>query len=171
VGACVAELRPPRIVVACAGAFQKWGPTLDLDLGEWERILAVDLTGAMSTCRAAARAMESGASIVVVASLAGLVALPGAAAKSGLAGLVRALAAEWAPRGIRVNAVAPGFERRDDDPFAERPEELAEIEARTLAGRRGEPREVALPIVFLASPAASVITGATLSVDGGWTAV
>jgi NAD(P)-dependent dehydrogenase (short-subunit alcohol dehydrogenase family) len=61
--------------------------------------------------------------------------------------------------------------RRDDDPFAERPEELAEIEARTLAGRRGEPREVALPIVFLASPAASVITGATLSVDGGWTAV
>jgi NAD(P)-dependent dehydrogenase (short-subunit alcohol dehydrogenase family) len=172
---CLAELGAPQVVVANAGVFQQWGPTAALDLGEWERIIGTDLTGVLLTCRAAERTMADGGSIVVVSSLAGLVALPGAAAysaaKAGATGLVRSLAAEWAGRGIRVNAVAPGFIVRDTDPLADNPERLAEIIAKTPLGRRGQPREVALAIAFLCSAAASFITGATLAVDGGWTAV
>jgi gluconate 5-dehydrogenase len=172
--ACVTDAGTPSAVVANAGVFQQWRPTAELELAEWERIIATDLTGVMLTCRAAARAMTGGGSIVVVSSLAGLVALPGAAAysaaKAGVTGLVRSLAVEWAGQGIRVNAVAPGFVVRDDDPFADDAERLAEIAAKTPLGRRGQPREAALAIAFLCSPAASFITGVTLPVDGGWTA-
>jgi 3-oxoacyl-[acyl-carrier protein] reductase len=173
--ACADTFGPPAIAVANAGIFQQWGPTLELAKRDWDAIVATDLTATMQTCRAAARAMEEGGSIVAVSSVAGLVALPGAAAysaaKAGVGGLVRALAAEWARGGVRVNAVAPGFVVRDEDPLADKPDTLADIAAKTPLGRRADPREVALAIAFLCSPAASYITGATLAVDGGWTAV
>jgi NAD(P)-dependent dehydrogenase (short-subunit alcohol dehydrogenase family) len=174
---CAAELGPPRAVVANAGIFEQWRPAVELEDATWQSVLDVDLTGTMYTCRAAGRVMleNGGGSIVVISSLAGLVALPRApaytAAKFGTEGLTRALAAEWAPAGVRVNAVAPGFVLRDDDPIAEQPETLAWIAEHTPMRRMGSPREAALAAVFLASPAASYITGATLSVDGGWVAI
>jgi gluconate 5-dehydrogenase len=175
--ACRRELGSPGVVVANAGVFQPWGPSEDLLLEDWDRIVSVDLTGAMLTCRAAGRTMIAagdGGSIVAVSSMAGLVGLKGAAAytasKTGVVGMTRALAIEWAEHGIRVNAVAPGFVVREQDPFADRPEALAEIEARTPLGRRAQPHEVANAVLFLASPAASFVTGATLPIDGGWSA-
>jgi NAD(P)-dependent dehydrogenase (short-subunit alcohol dehydrogenase family) len=114
--------------------------------------------------------------VINVASQAGLVALPGESVycmtKAAMIHMTRCLAVEWAPHQIRVNAVAPTFTRTDstrrwlDDPVF-----LDSLLARIPLGRVGEPRNVADPIVFLASQAAAMITGATLAIDGGWTAV
>jgi NAD(P)-dependent dehydrogenase (short-subunit alcohol dehydrogenase family) len=141
---------------------------------EFRRVIDVNLSGAYWMAQAAGRVMEPGSSIVNIASIVGLTSLglPHAAyasSKSGLIGLTRDLAQQWtARRGIRVNALAPGLiatEMTDEylDKSAER--QLPRI----LAGRFGEPDEVATAVVFLASEASSYITGQTLAVDGGAT--
>jgi gluconate 5-dehydrogenase len=176
VARCVAELGPPTVLVANAGVFQQWQPSEELSRAEWDRVIATDLSGVMTTCQAVAREMipRRGGSIVTISSIAGLIGLKLAAsytaAKFGVIGLTRTLAADWAKHGIRVNAIAPGFIERDEEPLKDDPEMLATIAGRALITRFGLPREVALAAVFLASPAASFITGATLAVDGGWLA-
>jgi NAD(P)-dependent dehydrogenase (short-subunit alcohol dehydrogenase family) len=154
-------------------------PTVELPIERWQQVMAVGPTGSFLCAREVGRRMlarRSGA-VVNVASIMGLVGghlYPNLAyhtAKGALVNFTRALAVEWAPYGVRVNAVAPTFartaltERLLDDPAIER----AILEATPL-GRLVEPEEVAAAILFLASDAASMITGHTLPVDGGWLA-
>jgi gluconate 5-dehydrogenase len=152
-------------------------PLLEHSDADWAAVLDTDLTACFRLSREAARLMvtRGWGRIVMVSSIASLVArptIPGyVTAKAALNGLVRALAVELAPRGVTVNAVAPGYFPteanqivRDDRAFYDW------ICRRTPAGRWGDPAELGGAVVFLASPAASYCTGAVLMVDGGLTA-
>ncbi len=139
-------------------------------------VLDVNLRGALRCARAAAASLRAsdGGALVNVASVGGLVGLPRqhpyVASKHGLVGITKSMALDWAP-DVRVNAVAPGYVLTDLTADIEGNERLlASIRDRTPLARFAEPAEVAGPVVFLASDAASYVTGACLSVDGGWTA-
>lgn len=155
-----------------------------LGLNEWDpeifaRSVNMMLIGAFRLAQRvgdllATSQLEGGGSIVGIASITsffGAPSVPGyGAAKTGLVGLTRTLAAAWGPRGIRVNAVAAGLtrSRMTADAFA-RESGTERVLARTPLSRLGEPEDIAGAILFLTSPAASWITGQTLAVDGGYT--
>ena len=141
---------------------------------EFRRVIDVNLNGAYWMAQAFARAAKDGGSIVNISSVLGIRpgALPQAAyaaSKAGMIGLTRDLAAQWTGRkGIRVNALAPGYfptEMTDELPDSE----MELVKMMTPAGRVGDPAELAAAAVFLASDAASYVTGITLPVDGGLT--
>lgn len=146
----------------------------------FQRVLAINLTGAFLCAQRCARPMlENGrGSIVNVASVLGLVGVGQipqasyAASKGGLVNLTRELAAQWARRGVRVNALAPAWfgTEMTDEMFAD-PNSQRWIRNRTPMGRPGETSELVGPLLFLASDAASYVTGHVLPVDGGWTIV
>jgi len=144
---------------------------------DFDLTLAVNLKGTFFTSRAAGRVMieQKYGRIINLGSQAGLVALPTESiycmTKAAISHLTKCLAVEWGQFNITVNAVAPTFintpgtaEALEDDAFR------ADVLSRIALGRIGEPMEVASAVVFLASPAASLITGDTILVDGGWTA-
>ncbi|MFF5444726.1 SDR family NAD(P)-dependent oxidoreductase [Streptomyces sp. NPDC012888] len=149
---------------------------------DWDHVMAVDGRGTFLTCKYAIEAMtaqeDPGGALVCVSSISGVAGQARQAAygpaKFVASGLTKHLAVEWAARGIRVNAVAPGTIRTErvralpDEPGG--PEYLEEITAAHPMRRLGEPEEVARAIAFLASDAASFITGAILPVDGGYLA-
>lgn len=165
-------------VINNAGWIDPLADTGEQKIADWNKVIAVNLTGTYVVSRAASAALtrrKSGV-IVNVASIAGLVGLPRrnayGAAKAGIVALTRSLACELGPLGVRVNAVAPGYVATD---MVERLIGEGVVDARALArrtplGRLAQPEEIARAIAFLASDAASFITGAVLPVDGGWTA-
>lgn len=171
------RFRAPDIMVANAGVFQEWLPSEEVTLEEWDRVVSVDLRGAWLCCHEAGQAMIGArrpGSIIAVSSIAGQVALRRTvsytAAKFGVVGFIKALAVDWARYGIRANALTPGFIERDDEVLQRDPESVEFVTSRTPLGRWGKPRELATAAVFLASDAASYVTGTTLAVDGGWLA-
>ena len=149
----------------------------DTSLDEWRAVVDTNLTGVFLMARAAGRVMlaQGEGAIVNVTSVAGRVGLARTtaycAAKGGVELMTRQLALEWAKKGVRVNAVGPGYFETDLTEGLRQNPKLAEgVTARTPMGRFGQPRELVGACLFLASPAASYITGASLAVDGGWTA-
>ncbi len=152
-------------------------PAEETTLADWNRTLAVNLTGPFLMCREFGRAMlEAGSgSIVNVSSVAGLLGVGDRAAynasKHGLVGLTRTLAAEWGGRGVRANAVCPGWVKTemDDEDQAGGGYTDTDIEGRVPMARFATPEDVARAVAFLADPEWSgFVNGHTLSVDGGW---
>jgi NAD(P)-dependent dehydrogenase (short-subunit alcohol dehydrogenase family) len=147
------------------------GRALDMPEAEWRRVMDVNLDGVFRTAQAAAKAMQEGGPIVVVASVLGIATGKGvaayAASKAAAAHLARCLALEWGPRGIRVNALAPGYVPTEiNAEFLEGPAG-ARIAAALPLGRLGRPEDLDGPLQLLLSDAGRYMTGAVIPVDGG----
>jgi 2-deoxy-D-gluconate 3-dehydrogenase len=163
------------ILVNSAGVVAR-GPVLDVSAQEAERVLHVNLHCVLALARAAGRGfVEQGSGAIVnVASLlsfqGGVLVSSYATAKHGVLGLTRAFANEWAPHGVRVNALAPGYIATDfNAPLRADGTRYEEITSRIPAGRWGSPEDLAGAFVYLCSPASRYVTGTVLTVDGGWT--
>lgn len=150
---------------------------LDVSESDWDQMMAVNLKGVFFCSQAAARHMlpRGYGRIVNVSSQGGLVGIPRhavyAASKGGVNQLTRVLALEWSARGVTVNAVAPTFiETPGTKERLDQPEFRESVLSRIPAGRVGTVADVAGAVMYLASPAAGLVTGSVLSVDGGWTA-
>jgi len=172
---CAQEIGEADILVAAAGVTTRVG-TLAMDDADWRRIIDTNLTGTLHACQVFGQSMvaRGGGRIITVASLSSFLGFFEVAAytasKSGVAGLTRALAVEWASAGVTVNGIVPGVFRTDlNRPLLEsgRGQELL---ARTPMRRFGRVEELVGAAVFLASDAAGFVTGQLLAVDGGFLA-
>ncbi|ELY56396.1 SDR family NAD(P)-dependent oxidoreductase [Natronococcus jeotgali] len=148
----------------------------DVSAESFDRVVEVNLNGAHRVAAAAADALleSDGGSVINVASVGGLVGLPRqhpyVASKHGLVGLTKSMSLDWAPE-VRVNAVAPGYVTTElTEELRENDQLRRSILERTPLDRFAEPAEIAGPAVFLASDAASYVTGSVIAADGGWTA-
>ena len=162
------------ILVNNAGTIRR-APAAEHPLEWWDEVIDVNLTSPFILSQRVGASMvgRGGGRIIFTASLLtfqGGINVPGyAAAKSGIAGVVKALANEWAPAGVTVNGIAPGYIATDNtEALREDPDRSASILSRIPAGRWGRPEDLGGATVFLASPAAAYVTGVILPVDGGW---
>lgn len=165
------------VLVNNAGVSPVFVPAEQLEAGDWRTIIDVNLSAPFACAVAAMRLLEraAGGSVINVSSVHGVRApdrlVAYAASKGGLEMVTRSLALEWAPRGVRVNSVAPGYLETDMTAGLRAHERWSQsLRSRIPMGRFGATSEVAPAVLFLASPCASYITGTTLFVDGGWTA-
>jgi NAD(P)-dependent dehydrogenase (short-subunit alcohol dehydrogenase family) len=171
-----AAFGPLSLAVNSAGIANA-APAETMSLDQWQRVYDVDVTGVFLSCQAEADAMlrNGRGSIVNISSMSGTIVNRGLqqvhynSAKAAVSHLTRSLAMEWVDRGVRVNAVSPGYTAT---PMNTRPEmvDLVEKFSQEIPmGRYAEPEEIAGPVVFLLSPTASYCTGVNLLVDGGFT--
>jgi NAD(P)-dependent dehydrogenase (short-subunit alcohol dehydrogenase family) len=170
------ELGPLRFAVNSAGIANA-APAEEMSLEQWQRVIDINLTGVFLSCQAEARAMlahERG-SIVNIASMSGTIVNRGLlqahynSSKAAVAHLTKSLAMEWCRRGIRVNAISPGYTATPMNLRPEVAEQVQQFEADTPLGRMAGVDELVGPAVFLLSDAASFCTGVDLLVDGGFT--
>ena len=164
------------IVVNNAGVISR-ADAMEVTEADWDRVVNVDLKSAFFLCQAAARHMAASGggkiiNVVSMLSFQGGIRVPAyTAAKSGLAGITKALANEWAKQRINVNAIAPGYFATDNTQVLREDESRnREIMARIPAGRWGVPADLGGVAVFLASAASDYVHGAIIPVDGGWLA-
>jgi NAD(P)-dependent dehydrogenase (short-subunit alcohol dehydrogenase family) len=164
---------PIERLVNSAG-INRTGPSDQLPVADWQRVIDVDLSGTFYACQAASAHMPPGSAIVNLASVLATRALPGrvayTAAKFGVAGITRVLAVEWASRPNRVNAVGPSW---TDTPLIRDQLEVGSLDLEVLArvpmGRLARVEDIVGAVAFLLGDRASFITGQTLYVDGGYT--
>ena len=175
-GAVLGEFGRVDILINCAGMIKR-SPTLSLPEEEWTEILDTNLTGTLRACQIFGRSMlEQGRGrIINIASLNSFVALNEvaayAASKAGVVSLTRSLAVEWSKRGVTVNAIAPGvFHTEMNANLLDNTPRGRELLLRTPMGRFGRNEELVGAAIYLASEAASFVTGETLVVDGGFLA-
>jgi 2-deoxy-D-gluconate 3-dehydrogenase len=174
--ACSELLQETRvdILVNNAGIIRR-GPAIDSPTADWDAVMAVNLDSAFLLAQRFARPMlERGAGKIinvasVLASQGGMNVVAYAASKHGIAGLTRALANEWAPRGVQVNAIAPGYiQTKVTKTLYEDPARYKAILDRIPAGRWGSPDDLVGAAIFLSSAASDYVSGHVLAVDGGW---
>lgn len=168
-----ARLGPVEVLVNSAGITHRH-PAVDFPRAQWDRVLAVNLTGVFLPSQVIGRGMveRRRGAIVNIASIAGEIGLPGtiaySASKGGVVMLTRALAVEWAPHGVRVNAIAPSwFSTNIGDLVHREPDYFARAMRRVPMGRMGKPDELVGTALYLASDASGMVTGHIVAVDGG----
>ena len=173
----VAELGPITYLATCAGVLTENVTAEDVKDEDLDTLWSVNVKGSFNWAIAASRSMipAGRGSIVLISSQAGLVSLPSQAgysmSKGAVATMARSLAIDWAKHGLTVNALCPTFIWTPmAAPMLEIPEVHAAAVRRIPLGRVGQPRDIGGVVAFLCSPAASLITGVVLPVDGGWTA-